>query len=271
MQTPAQAAKKRGNGGGGQKIPQPWGVAENLKVHFRRGQLAMIVAAPGVGKSLFSNYYAVKSGAKTLYLSMDTDAFTTSIRLVAVVNGCTMHEAEVGLARGEEWALAAAANPELDNLSLAFPSNPDAEEIAYRLHAYREARGEFPELLILDNLQNINVGEDEFHGQLEFLRELQVVAGQTGTAIVVLHHATGEYGDGDTILPQSGIRGKLSQFPAMILTLHRAGTQRLGVSVVKNRFGPADPAGVGTRFHLQSDMERAQFTGANDDHLGHMS
>jgi hypothetical protein len=223
------------------------------------------------GKSLFSNSYAVLSGAKTLYLSMDTDAFTTSIRLVAIVTGRTMHEAEVGLARGEEWALAAAADPQLGNLSLAFPSNPDATEIAYRLHAYREARGEFPELLFLDNLQNIGVGDDEFHGQLELLRELQAVAGQTGTAIVVLHHATGEYGDGDGILPQSGIRGKLSQFPAMILTLHRAAPQRIGVSVVKNRFGPADPAGIGTRFHLHTDMERAQFTDANDDHLGHMN
>lgn len=270
MQTPAQAAKKRGNSGG-QKLPQPWTAAEDLKAHFRRGQLAMIVAAPGVGKSIFANAYAVLSGAKTLYLSMDTDAFTMSVRLVAMVAGVPMHEAEAGLARGDDWALAAAADPRLENLSLAFPSNPDATEVAYRLHAYREARGEFPELLFLDNLQNVGVGDDEFSGQLSLLRELQAVAGQTGTAIVVLHHATGEYGDGDGILPQSGIRGKLSQFPAMILTLHRAGAQRLGVSVVKNRFGPADPAGIGTRFHLRSDMEKAQLTDAHDDHLGHMN
>ncbi len=165
----------------------------------------------------------------------------------------------------------AANDVSLRNLSLAFPSNPDATEVAYRLHAYREAFGEFPEMLVLDNLQNIGVGEDEFGGQVALLRELQAVAMQTGTTVLVLHHATGIHDDGDAPLPQSGIRGKLSKFPALILTLHRDGWQRLGVSVVKNRFGPADPAGIGVKFYLTADMERATISDLVDDHMGYMN
>lgn len=218
----------------------------------------MIVAAPGVGKSIFANYYAAKSGVQTLYLSMDTDAFTTSVRLVAMESGCTLTEAERALTRDEAWAQAQVSK--LGNLSLAFPSNPTAQEVAHRLSAYREAKGEYPELLVLDNLQNIGVGDDEFGGQVSLLRELQSIAVQTQTAVLVLHHATGEHDNGDAPLPQSGIRGKLSKFPALILTLHRNGPSSLGVSVVKNRFGPADPTGYGQRFYLVSNMECAQIT-----------
>lgn len=224
----------------------------------------MIVAAPGVGKSIFANAYAVMSGARTLYLSMDTDPFTTSVRLVAMVAEVPMGEAERALNAGEAWSGDALAG--LDHVSLAFPSNPDADEVGYRLHAYREAFGEFPELLVLDNLQNIGVGEDEFGGQVSLLRDLQAIAVQTQTSIMVLHHATGEHDNGDEPLPQSGIRGKLSKFPALILTLYRANFgSHMGVSVVKNRFGPADPAGIGVRFLLASDMQRAKLQDDTSD------
>lgn len=261
MQSPAQAARKRADGVG-QRLDQPWKAARDSKVYFRRGQLVMIAAAPGVGKSVFALAYAVKSRAKTLYLSMDTDAFTTSVRLAAMETGQTVAESEAALARGDTDVLSALDS--LENLSLAFPSNPGATEIVHRMNAYREVNGEYPDMLVIDNLQNIGVGDDEFGGQASLLRELQAVAVQTQTTVVVLHHATGAYDDGDSPLPQSGIRGKLSKFPAMILTLFQPNCWQLGVSVVKNRFGPASPTGTGVVFHLAADMSKAALSDADE-------
>jgi KaiC/GvpD/RAD55 family RecA-like ATPase len=254
MQTPAQAARRRDDSGA--RLPQPWASAAAQSVFFRRGQLAMLVAAPGVGKSVVTTAYVVQSGAHTLYLSMDTDAYTTSVRLIASELGCTLSEAEAGRSARAPWALEALGK--IRNVHFGFPSSPDEREIAERLLAYREAEGEYPELLILDNLSNIAFDDEEFTGFRRLMRELQTVASRTGTAILVLHHAVGEYENGDKPIPMGGVSGKLSKFPALILTAYRQEGNALGFSVVKNRFGPASPSGGGVMFSLQADMERVQ-------------
>lgn len=225
-------------------------------MYFRRGQLAMLVAGPGVGKSVLSTAYVVQSGVRALYLSLDTDAFTTSIRLVASVLNCTIQQAEEGLSAQADWALAALEK--VRNVRYAFTSSPDEREIGERLLAYREAEGDFPELVVVDNLANVAFDDEEFAGQRRLMRELQATAGRTGSAVLVLHHATGDHENGDSVVPLKGVSGKLSKFPSMILTAHRPGAKEIAVSVCKNRFGAADPAGAGVRFTLSVDMERVQ-------------
>lgn len=234
----------------------PWASAAAQGVYLRRGQLAMLVAAPGVGKSVLATSYVVQSGARTLYLSCDTDAYTTSIRLISAATGSTLEEAEAARAAGAGWALDALDG--IDNVFYAFPSAPDEREVAERLLAYREAQGEFPELLVVDNLANIAFDDEEFAGLRRVMREFQSVGVRTGTSILVLHHATGEYEDGTKPIPQSGAAGKLAKMPGLILSAYRRAANELGVSVVKSRFGRADPSGLGCQFILQTDLERMQ-------------
>ena len=56
-------------------------------IRFRRGQMTMIAGQPNAGKSLFALYMAVKMNVPTLYISADTDAYTTAIRAAAMVTG----------------------------------------------------------------------------------------------------------------------------------------------------------------------------------------
>jgi hypothetical protein len=234
----------------------PWAGAAAQGAYLRRGQLAMLVAAPGVGKSVLATSYAVTSGARTLYLSADTDAYTTSVRLIAAQLGCLLTEAEAGRSAGAEWAVDALRG--IRNVHFAFPSSPDEKEIGERLIAYREAEGEYPDLLVIDNLSNVAFDDEEFSGFRRLMRELQTVASRTGTAILVLHHAVGEFENGDKPIPMGGVSGKLSKFPALILTAHRSGGSELTISIVKSRFGRANPSGVGCNFSLQTDLERMQ-------------
>lgn len=254
MQTPAQAARKRDHAG--QRLHQPWQAAAGNSVYFRRGELAMLVAAPGVGKSVLATSYVVQSQVRCLYLSMDTNAFTTCIRLVCAVTACTMAQAEHGLTQQEPWAAHALAG--LRNVRYAFTSSPDETEIADRILAYAEAEGDYPELVVIDNLGNITFKEEEFAGLRRLMRDLEATAGKTGSAILVLHHASGDFENGNSVVPQRGVQGKVSKFPSMILTAHRKQQGWTGVSVVKNRFGPADPAGFGTGFGLSTNLETVQ-------------
>lgn len=235
----------------------PWRDAAELGVYLRAGQLAMLAAGPGVGKSILALVYALQSGHRVLYLSMDTDAFTTSVRVIAAITGMTLVDAEQKLTLQDPEILALLA--EVEDVHFAFTSSPDEGEIRDRLLAYIEAQGEPPELLIVDNLANVAVDDqDEFGALRRLMRDLQALAGQIGCAVWVLHHATGEFDNGVDPVPLKGINGKLSKFPALILTAHRASPGTVRLDVVKHRFGPADPSASRTNFVLGVDMERVQ-------------
>lgn len=221
---------------------------------LRRGQLHMLIAAPGVGKSVLATAYVVQSGVKTLYLSLDTDAHTTCSRAASAATGYPLTMVEKALTPGQEQDWVIQVLRDVDNVRYAFTSAPDSAEIGNRIVAYSEAAGEYPELVVVDNLGNVSYDDEEFTGMRRLTRDLQSVAGKTRSAVLVLHHAVGQYEDGNRTIPMSGINGKVSKFPAMILTAHRAQPGAVTLSVVKNRFGRADPLGWGVKFDLLIDL-----------------
>lgn len=255
MQTATQTARRRDSGQ--LRLAQPWTVAADQGVYFRRGQLAMIAAAPGVGKSVLAMSYALQSKVRTLYLSMDTDSYTTSIRLIAATCDVTMQMAEAFRSNGVPPEVLRELG-KADHAHFAFPSSPDEGEIAARLMAYRESQGEYPELVVIDNLTNIMFEDEEFSGLRRLMLELQGTAMKTGSAILVLHHVVGEHESGTRPIPLQGISGKLSKTPALIMTAYRPNSDHIALSVTKNRFGRADPSGQGVQFALTADLEKAR-------------
>lgn len=239
-----------------------WAEFERNQIWLRRGQLTLMVAAPGVGKSVIATSYVVQSGVRCLYVSMDTDEHTTCLRLICVLAKCTIPQAEAGLDARAPWALTALA--EASSVKYAFCSSPDSTELGERVLAYGEAEGQFPELIVIDNLSDIAYDGDEFGELRRLMHDMQTMAGKTAAAVLVLHHAVGAYEDGASIIPMPGIAGKVSKKPTLILTAHRASDTHTGISVVKNRYGPADPAGFRVRATLTTDFERCQ---VHDSHV----
>jgi len=252
-----QASRLKGQAG--KKLPDVWDSWAAQKIAFRRGQLHLVVAAPGVGKSVLTLSYALQSKVPTLYLSMDTDPFTTCIRAVAAMARVTIEQAEEGLERKFEFATEALAEAN-KTLRFSFPPSPSTADIFSHIYAYGEAEGEWPELIVIDNLSNVAFESDEFGEMRTMMADFQTMASRTKAAVVVLHHSTGMYEDGTTVIPQSGVNGKVSKFPSMVLTLFRRGESDLLVSAVKNRFGPADPSGFRVQAQLRVDYARMQVT-----------
>lgn len=250
-----QASRLKGNAG--KKLPDVWSSWETNKITFRRGQLHLIVAAPGVGKSVLTLSYALQAKVPTLYLSMDTDPFTTCVRAVAAIAKVTLDAAEDGLNSQALFATEALKQAN-KTLRFAFPASPSTADIFSHIYAYGEAEGVYPELVVIDNLSNIAFESDEFGEMRTIMADFQTMATKSKAAVVVLHHSTGQYEDGTSIIPQSGVNGKVSKFPSMVLTLSRGGNNELYVSAVKNRFGPADPSGYKVRALLNTDYSRMQ-------------
>jgi replicative DNA helicase len=230
-------------------------------VHIRQAQLTLVAAAPGIGKSVFALTEAVETRVPTLYFSADSDAFVCYTRVAAMVTGWTVTDIETQIENGHTATIDAKLNG-LEHLRLNFDPSPSIDDIEDDTRAFALTYGEWPRLIVVDNLSNVyndtgGEGYQSLEATCDFLHQL---ARETGAAIIALHHVTGQHEDGTTPPPMSGLRGKVSKIPAMILNLFKPAEGQLGVAVVKNRTGRADPSG-GMVIYLNAELDRMKLEG----------
>jgi hypothetical protein len=241
------------------KIMLPSKGLERVGFGFVRGQVGMIVASPGTGKSVVALELALANpDLRTLYVSADTDQTTMAIRAIARGSGHPQSYVEQVLKgsyydEGVQFAL-----HEAGHIQWSFDSYTSAD-IRDDCLAGETLWGAPYELVVVDNLMNIaRGGADELSAQSRAMDDLHALAQTTGAHVLVLHHANGAYDDGDKAIPLSGIANKLSKLPANILTLYRR-DDFLHLCVVKNRQGRHDPSG-NLQVRLRADLERMQLT-----------
>lgn len=196
-----------------------------------------------MGKSIKALTLALRTGSPGFYASADTDAFTMYLRAGSMFTGWSTTDIEHAVKHNNTRELDAALNP-LNHVRMDFAGRIEIEHLEANLKAYAMTYGEWPHFIIIDNISNLE-SEGEGHHALEsacdYLHEL---GRTTGAAMIALHHVTGEYDDGTKPVPLSGLRGKISKVPAMILTLYRnPESTRLFVCPVKNRTGRNDSSG----------------------------
>lgn len=236
---------KRIRGSAGDPLPEVFSSFTNIGIQFLRGQYCLTAAGAGTGKSILWLTIAMRSRVPTLYLSADSDAFTQYSRALSVVSGMELERARE-LTRAEGLS---DAERELAGVPIrfGFDASPSLDAVETQVAAYEEVHGEYPVLIIVDNITNIRAGgendSDPFAG-LEGLNDyLHDMARNTGAFVAGLHHVTGPYNDADKPIPLSGVKGQISRVPELILTGFRASPTTVGWSVVKNRGGRADPSG----------------------------
>lgn len=227
-----------------------WEALEERGTRFLRGQLALVAAGPGTGKSAFVLNYALKSGVCCLYFSADSDAFVQLSRALAIMGDMGMADA-VALARSGAYTT---IDSVVGNAPVRFSydPSPSLEHIETQVHAYEELFGDYPELIVIDNALDVVIEDAEFDQSQtldSLMGWLHDMARKTEACVVVLHHVTGPYNDAKCPIPLSGVKGQIGRVPELILTLHRGdmaldGSFDLNVSTVKNRGQRADPSGM---------------------------
>ena len=204
----------------------------------------MVAAAPNAGKSMFALIYAIKAKVPTLFFSADTDTTTVMMRSVSHLSGHSQVTVEANLSKDSRYY-----NAHLDKVShikWVFDSSPNIDDLELEIRAYVELFGQPPELIVIDNLMNITAETDnEWAGLRAIMMELHDMARKTEACVLVLHHVSeqSEYGSSSEPPHRRAIHGKVSQLPALILTLGFDGQAILKVAAVKNRFGQHQPDG----------------------------
>lgn len=251
--------------GMGDPIPSPFTKFSYNGIFFRRGSLSLVAAAPGGGKSALVQNIVQRGNdeghvARTLYLSADSDASQMFQRSAAMATGYELSEVERLMKEGGVGMLEERARVASSHVQYSFDSTHTTESVMDELDAYATVHGEYPEVLVMDNLLNLDAGfEDEWRNLAEASFDLLNIARDTGAAVIALHHVGGTHEMGDKPMGLDALRGKVSKLPALVLTLHRLGEGQMNVSVVKNRTAKADASGnygVG----LRADLARMTIT-----------
>lgn len=242
-------------------IPMPWPNLAQSGAVFRKGQLGLVAAGPGTGKSAMLQTLAQVGNGEgyklpALYVSADTDANTFFKRAAAIATGYRMSDIEHMIASGVDSGIEAIVTEDTRHMRANFSSSLSDQDLLDEIDAYAESHGSYPELLVIDNLTNIYVEgfDDERQGTQATCTLLHDIARETNSAVIALHHVTGIYEGEPKPVPLSGLINKVSKTPEVIFTLHRNG-QMLGVSVVKNRNGKANASGADV-IPLPIDLER---------------
>lgn len=238
---------------------------------IRRGQLTLIAAGPGTGKSALVQAITQRGDDQgntnsVFYFSADSNAWHMFTRAAAIATGRTTSSIDeelhvTGSSRLDEVLNAATANTVFD-----FNSSPTDDRVLGQLEAYAELHGKYPDVIVMDNLKNLDTGngDDEFRGLEDNCVFLDEIAKASGAAVIALHHVVGALEDGFSQIPLSGVRGKVSKTPATILTLFKTFSltkeQPLNISIVKDRGGKMDASGS-YYIPIYTDLERMSFRG----------
>jgi hypothetical protein len=221
-------------------LPDVWDALKLKQINFRRGQVCMVAAAPNVGKSMFALIYAMKAKVPTLFFSADTDTTTVMMRAAAHISGHNQVLVEQNLSTDSHYY--DKHFEKFSHIKWVFDPSPSLDDLELEIRAYVELYGEAPKLIVVDNLMNVAAETDnEWAGLRQIMMDLHDMARKTEACVLVLHHVSEQSEYGSTMDPPArrAIQGKVSQLPALILTLgYNPSTAELKVAAVKNRFGP---------------------------------
>ncbi len=234
----------------GEPLPAPYKAFEQQRIAFRRGQVSLVVAGPGTGKSTLALDVCRKLAPHTaLYFCIDTDPADMASRATAAVTGHALSAIEHDL---EYFAEDVREN--MGHVRWCFDGGPTVDDVADEVECYGAVFGAYPELIVIDNLTSLDMeGGATYSTVQDTIARLNSCARKTGAHVAILHHATGEYEDGTKPIPLSGVEYKAGKRVAMVLTLTRMG-QSLRVHVVKNRASKSDARG-NLWVQLSADLE----------------
>lgn len=240
MESLIQSARRREDG---EALPTVFPQLASEDIHFYRGAVVLTAAAPGVGKSVFALKHAIECGVPALYVCMDT---TRSITVTRAGMMATHQRSQVVEAQLEnETSQVHEALRSVDHIGAFYRAGIDSSEIVDMLGAFAEIRGEFPHLMIVDNLLNFSHPEDaKLQAHQRIVSELDIIAKDANVCVHLLTHVSGNYKSGLVPIPQDGIMNKLTELPHTVLTLTRSSLDNsLMAAAVKIRTAPFDASG----------------------------
>lgn len=216
-------------------------------LRLRRGELVMIAGRSGSGKSTFALFLAAEMGLPTLYFSADMSAREASVKLACSRLQRDADSIEEVVSEGGESAQRVYDTLKDSSIDFVF-GEITWHAVEAEIEAYIEVWNQFPEVIVIDNLMDVEGCDSDYAAQQEAMQFLHNLTRETGATVIVLHHATDKSRDA-TIDPyeppaRKEIKNGMSEKPQTILGVAlNSFSNEFKIAPLKQRMGKSDQTG----------------------------
>ncbi|MFL6088865.1 MAG: replicative DNA helicase [Aeromicrobium sp.] len=230
---------------------------DRITTGFRPGQMIVVAARPGVGKSTlgldFCRAASIRQSTPSAIFSLEMTGAEISMRLLSAEAKVPIHHMRGGGMTEADWNSIGRAMPRVQSAPILIDDSPNLTMPEIRAKARRMRKQHGVGLIVIDYLQLMTSGKRVENRQVEvseFSRQIKLLAKELELPVVAisqLNRGSEQRTDKKPQLSDLRESGSIEQDADMVLLVHRpemyGESEREGEAdliVAKNRSGPTD-------------------------------
>ncbi len=263
-------------GGLAQGVPTGFVDLDNLTNGLHGGQMIIVAARPGVGKSTialdFMRSASIRNNKASAIFSLEMSKSEIVMRLMSAETEIRLSDMRAGRMTDEQWAKLATRVGQISEAPLFIDDSPNLTMMEIRSKARRLKQKHDLQLIVLDYLQLMSSGKQVESRQQEvseFSRQLKLLAKELDVPLIAISQLNrGPEARTDKRPQLSDLResGSLEQDADMVMLLYRPDSQdkdneRAGeadIILAKHRGGPIDTVTVAHQLHYSRFVDMAR-------------
>jgi replicative DNA helicase len=262
-------------GGTARGVPTGIRDLDELTNGLQAGQMVVIAARPGVGKSTLGLDIArsatVKHHLATCIFSLEMSKHEITMRLLSAEAKVPLHHMRAGTLSDEDWSKLARRMGEIADAPLYIDDSPNMTMMEIRAKARRLKQRNDLKLVVIDYLQLMTSGkrvESRQQEVSEFSRALKLLAKELEVPVIAmsqLNRGSEQRQDKKPMLSDLRESGSIEQDADMVMMIHREDmyekeSPRAGeadIMLVKHRNGPTANVTVAFQGHYSRFVDMA--------------
>lgn len=236
---------------------------DRLTTGFKAGQMIVVAARPGVGKSTLGldiiRHASIRQGKTSAIFSLEMTASEIAMRLLSAEARVAINHMRGGTMSANEWTAISTAVHKVQSASIVIDDSPNMTMAQIRSKARRIQKQHGLDLIVLDYLQLMTSGKRVESRQVEvseFSRQIKLLAKELEIPIIAisqLNRGSEQRTDKTPQLSDLRESGSIEQDADIVMLLNRPDATGAGESerpgeadiiVAKNRSGPVNKVGV---------------------------
>ena len=237
---------------------------DQITTGFRPGQMVVVAARPGVGKSTlgldFCRAASIRHSTPSAIFSLEMTGAEISMRLLSAEAKVPIHQMRGGGMTDSDWTSIGRAMPRVQGAPIFIDDSPNLTMPEIRAKARRMRKQHGVGLIVIDYLQLMTSGKRVENRQVEvseFSRQIKLLAKELDIPVVAisqLNRVSEQRADKKPQLSDLRESGSIEQDADIVLLVHRpemyGESDRVGEAdliVAKNRSGPTS-GGIAVAF-----------------------
>ncbi len=256
-------------------VPTGFTDLDNLTNGLHPGQLVVVAARPGLGKSTvaldFARAASIKHGLTSVIFSLEMTRNEITMRLLSAEARVALHHMRTGSMSDDDWTRLARKMSEVASAPLFIDDSPNMNMMEIRAKCRRLKQRHDLKLIVVDYLQLMSSGkrvESRQQEVAEFSRSLKLLAKELGVPVVALsqlNRGPEQRTDKRPMLSDLRESGSIEQDSDVVMLLHREDayereSPRAGEAdfiIAKHRNGPTATVTVAFQGHYSRFVDMA--------------